>query len=81
MTVDVLLLRQGTGTADHLTLLRLLFLIKCEKSNMKPGDGLDNDCDGGFDEEVHDGKDNDGDGEIDEDLQLVILVTDLNTAQ
>ena len=48
---------------------------------MKPGDGLDNDCDGGFDEEVHDGKDNDGDGEIDEDLQLVILVTDLNTAQ
>ena len=36
-----------------------------------PGDGLDNDCDDKFDEEIRDGKDNDGDGKIDEDLQLV----------
>ena len=36
-----------------------------------PGDGLDNDCDDKFDEEIRDGKDNDGDGRIDEDLQLV----------
>ena len=38
---------------------------------MVPGDGLDNDCDGRFDEEIQDSVDNDGDGLIDEDLQLV----------
>ena len=40
---------------------------------MKPGDGIDNDCDVSVDEEVLDGKDNDGDGKIDEDLELVGL--------
>ena len=40
---------------------------------MNPGDELDNDCDGSFDEELRDGKDNDGDGKVDEDLQLVII--------
>ena len=38
---------------------------------MTPGDGIDNDCDGNFDEEIRDQKDNDGDGLIDEDLALV----------
>ena len=41
---------------------------------MEPGDGLDNDCDGKFDEELQDSIDNDGDGEIDEDLQPVMMV-------
>ena len=39
---------------------------------MEPGDGLDNDCDGNFDEEFRDGKDNDQDGKVDEDLEKVI---------
>ncbi|XP_052786036.1 uncharacterized protein LOC128221469 [Mya arenaria] len=36
----------------------------------KPGDLLDNDCDGFTDEEVLNGEDDDGDGYIDEDLAL-----------
>ena len=40
-------------------------------TRQKPGDEIDNDCDGLIDEEIRDGKDNDGDGEIDEDLALV----------
>ncbi|XP_052786032.1 uncharacterized protein LOC128221465 [Mya arenaria] len=36
----------------------------------KPGDLLDNDCDGFTDEEVLNGEDDDGDGDIDEDLAL-----------
>ena len=39
---------------------------------MEPGDGLDNDCDGNFDEEIRDGKDNDRDGKVDEDLEKVM---------
>ena len=39
---------------------------------MEPGDNLDNDCDGKYDEEIKDGKDNDLDGKIDEDLEKVI---------
>ena len=39
---------------------------------MRPGDQMDNDCDGRVDEEIRDRKDNDGDGKIDEDLQLVM---------
>ena len=46
--------------------------MQCRRTKSKPGDGLDNDCDGKFDEEILDGKDNDGDGRIDEDLQLVM---------
>ena len=38
---------------------------------MKPGDGIDNDCDVSVDEEVLDGKDNDGDRYIDEDVKVV----------
>ena len=47
-------------------------IFQCEISETSPGDGLDNDCDGKFDEERRDGKDNDGDGKVDEDLTLVI---------
>ena len=46
---------------------------QCEISVTKPGDGLDNDCDGKFDEEVQDGLDNDNDGKTDEDLQMVLI--------
>ena len=46
-------------------------LSQCKKTKTKPGDALDNDCDGAFDEELLDGKDNDGDGRIDEDIALV----------
>ena len=45
--------------------------IQCKPSVSIAGDGVDNDCDGTFDEEILDRKDNDGDGKIDEDLQLV----------
>ena len=51
---------------------------------MTPGDGIDNDCDGNFDEEIRDQKDNDGDGLIDEDLALVrrnLFDHDYNTHQ
>ena len=44
---------------------------QCVRTRQRPGDGLDNDCDGKIDEEVRDGKDNDGDGEVDEDVELV----------
>ena len=44
---------------------------QCKRTRQRPGDGLDNDCDGKIDEEVRDGKDNDGDGEVDEDVELV----------
>ena len=47
------------------------FRMQCAKSKTEPGDGLDNDCDGAFDEELLDGNDNDGDGKIDEDVALV----------
>ena len=47
------------------------FAFQCERTELEPGDEIDNDCDGKIDEEVRDGKDNDGDGEIDEDLELV----------
>ena len=46
-------------------------IFQCTLSETKPGDAIDNDCDGNIDEEIRDGKDNDGDGEIDEDLALV----------
>ena len=48
--------------------------LQCKLTSMLPGDGLDNDCDGQFDEEVFDKKDNDGDGKIDEDLELVRIL-------
>lgn len=37
---------------------------------MKPGDKIDNDCDGNVDEEMSNGVDDDGDGKVDEDLGL-----------
>ncbi|XP_055873646.1 uncharacterized protein LOC106080079 [Biomphalaria glabrata] len=40
----------------------------CEKSAPKPGDLLDNDCDGKIDEEINNNLDDDGDSQIDEDL-------------
>ncbi|WAR29347.1 hypothetical protein MAR_002915 [Mya arenaria] len=48
----------------------------------KPGDLLDNDCDGFTDEEVLNGEDDDGDGDIDEDLALreIFGVKSLNRA-
>ena len=49
------------------------FPVQCERTQVVPGDELDNDCDGKIDEEVRDGRDNDGDGAIDEDLELVSL--------
>ena len=49
-------------------------IFQCEISETSPGDGLDNDCDGKFDEEIQDGLDNDNDGKTDEDLQLVIVI-------
>ena len=56
---------------------------KCVRSAAKPGDGLDNDCDGIIDEEVKDDKDDDNDGETDEDIKLVReevkLVREVNT--
>ena len=45
---------------------------QCVTSSMEPGDNLDNDCDGKYDEEIKDGKDNDLDGKVDEDLEKVI---------
>ena len=48
------------------------FCIKqCKQTIAKPGDGLDNDCDGKIDEERRDGRDNDRDGRVDEDLRKV----------
>lgn len=38
---------------------------------MKPGDGLDNDCDRKIDEELSNERDDDGDGRIDEDLAKI----------
>ena len=37
----------------------------------KPGDKIDNDCDGRIDEERYNGRDDDGDGLIDEDFRRV----------
>ena len=46
---------------------------QCKRTikRQRPGDGIDNDCDGKIDEEIRDGEDNDGDGRVDEDLALV----------
>ncbi|XP_067935398.1 uncharacterized protein [Watersipora subatra] len=40
----------------------------CKTSASLVNDGVDNDCDGSIDEELHNGIDDDGDGAIDEDL-------------
>ncbi|KAH9502231.1 hypothetical protein Btru_070486 [Bulinus truncatus] len=40
--------------------------------SMKPGDGIDNECDENIDEEEKDGKDNDQDSKIDEDLVAAV---------
>ncbi|KAH9489582.1 hypothetical protein Btru_037564 [Bulinus truncatus] len=40
--------------------------------SMKPGDGIDNECDENIDEEEKDGKDNDQDSKIDEDLMAAV---------
>ena len=45
--------------------------MQCKRTRQRPGDGIDNDCDGNIDEEIRDGKDNDDDGKIDEDLRRV----------
>ena len=45
--------------------------MQCKRTRQRPGDGIDNDCDGKIDEEIRDGKDNDDDGKIDEDLRRV----------
>ncbi len=45
---------------------------QCKRTRSRPGDGIDNDCDGRIDEELLDGKDTDGDGRIGEDLAVVI---------
>ena len=58
-------------SVTNLTQTNLILCFQCKVTEMIPGDGLDNDCDGQIDEEVFDAKDNDGDGKIDEDLQLV----------
>ena len=51
---------------------RISFLLKkCRQTSAKPGDKIDNDCDGKIDEEIRDGKDNDDDGLIDEDFRRV----------
>ena len=48
------------------------FKPQCKKTRSRPGDGIDNDCDGKIDEELLDGLDTDGDGLIGEDLAVVI---------
>ena len=47
------------------------FLKQCRRTRSRPGDGIDNDCDGKIDEELLDGIDSDGDGRIGEDLAVV----------
>ncbi len=44
---------------------------QCKQTIPKPGDRIDNDCDGKVDEERRDRKDNDKDGTIDEDIKKV----------
>ena len=50
---------------------KYLSILQCRQTPVKPGDGIDNDCDVSVDEEVLDGKDNDGDRYIDEDVKVV----------
>ena len=63
------------SSAQEFTIYLIVF-IQCKRTRTKPGDGLDNDCDGRIDEEIADGIDNDNDGKTDEDLQLVLIEID-----
>ena len=45
--------------------------FQCRLTKTKPGDLIDNDCDGKIDEEKLNGEDDDNDGQTDEDLELV----------